>query len=207
MKRKQVLALGMAAALTVSMSTGTVSLAAEADTGQQSTVELNEEGGGGNAVSVNNAESAEESIEINAENFPDEAFREYVSEKFDKDDDGVLSPEEVADVTSVKIENRHDIQDLTGIQYFASMTILNCKNTGVTALDVTGNPKLRNLNCAKTQVASLDVSKNPELEQLYCSETQIAELDLSGNPDLIKLECNDTNLSALDLSKNPDYGC
>lgn len=204
MKRKQVLALGMAAALTVSMSTGTVSLAAEADTGQQSTVELNEEGGGGNAVSVNNAESAEESIEINAENFPDEAFREYVSEKFDKDDDGVLSPEEVADVTSVKIENRHDIQDLTGIQYFASMTILNCKNTGVTALDVTGNPKLRNLNCAKTQVASLDVSKNPELEQLYCSETQIAELDLSGNPDLIKLECNDTNLSALDLSKNPD---
>ena len=204
MKRKQVLALGMAAALTVSMSTGTVSFAAEVDTGQRSTVELNEEGGSGNVVSVNNAESAEESIEINAENFPDEAFRKYVSEKFDKDGDGALSLEEIADVTSVKIANRHDIQDLTGIQYFTSMTILNCENTGVTVLDVTGNSKLINLNCAKTQVTGLNVIKNPKLKYLYCSETQIAELDISGNPDLMHLECNDTNLSELDLSKNPD---
>ena len=203
MKKKQVLALGMAAALTVSMSSGTVSLAAEADIGRQSTVEVTEKGDGENAVTVNDAKSVEENIEVNAENFPDEAFREYVSGRFDKDGDGVLSPEEIEKVISVKIENRHDIQDLTGIQYFTSMTILNCKNSGVTAIDVTGNPELGNLNCAKTQVAKLDVSKNSKLQQLYCFDTQIEALDLSENQKLMILECYDTNLSELDLSKNP----
>ena len=95
MKKKQVLALGMAAALTVSMSSGTVSLAAEADIGRQSTVEVTEKGDGENAVTVNDVKSVEENIEVNAENFPDEAFREYVSGRFDKDGDGVLSPEEI----------------------------------------------------------------------------------------------------------------
>lgn len=158
---------------------------------------------GENAVAVNDTKSVEENIEVNSENFPDEAFREYVSGRFDKDGDGVLSPEEIEKVISVKIENRHDIQDLTGIQYFTSMTILNCKNSGVTAIDVTGNPELGNLNCAKTQVAKLDVSKNSKLQQLYCFDTQIEALDLSENQKLMILECYDTNLSELDLSKNP----
>ena len=57
MKKKQVLALGMAAALTVSMSSGTGSLAAEADIGRQSTVEVTEKGDGENAVTVNDAKS------------------------------------------------------------------------------------------------------------------------------------------------------
>lgn len=34
---------------------------------------------GENAVTVNDVKSVEENIEVNAENFPDEAFREYVS--------------------------------------------------------------------------------------------------------------------------------
>lgn len=158
---------------------------------------------GENAVTVNDVKSVEENIEVNAENFPDEAFREYVSGRFDKDGDGVLSPEEIEKVISVKIENRKDIQDLTGIQYFTSMTILNCRNSGVTAIDVTGNPELLNLNCAETQVAKLDVSKNSKLQQLYCFDTQIEALDLSENQKLMILECYDTNLSELDLSKNP----
>ena len=178
MKKKQVLALGMAAALTVSMSSGTISLAAETDIGRQSTVEVTEKGDGENAVTVNDVKSVEENIEVNSENFPDEAFREYVEDQFDKDGDGVLSPEEIEKVISVK-------------------------NSGVTAIDVTGNPELLNLNCAETQVAKLDVSKNSKLQQLYCFDTQIEALDLSENQKLMILECYDTNLSELDLSKNP----
>lgn len=35
---------------------------------------------GENAVAVNDTKSVEENIEVNSENFPDEAFREYVED-------------------------------------------------------------------------------------------------------------------------------
>ncbi|MBO5127115.1 MAG: hypothetical protein J6D10_06050, partial [Clostridia bacterium] len=38
--------------------------------------------------------AAEEDVEINEDNFPDETFRTYVAENFDTTDDGILTAEE-----------------------------------------------------------------------------------------------------------------
>lgn len=39
--------------------------------------------------------AAEGEVDVNAENFPDEAFRSYVSENIDKDQNGSLSQDEI----------------------------------------------------------------------------------------------------------------
>ena len=44
-----------------------------------------------------------ESVEINETNFPDAIFRQYVTRSFDEDEDGVLSPEEIAGATSINV--------------------------------------------------------------------------------------------------------
>lgn len=147
---------------------------------------------------------AEDGVEINETNFPDDAFREYVSDKYDKNDSGVLTEDEIESIKNLKLENNKEITDLTGVEYFTSMTILNCKNSTVSKLDVSKNTGLKNLNCADTQVNSLDVTNNPKLEKLYCSGTQIDSLNVSNNPKLIHLECNDTEISSLDVTNNPD---
>ena len=57
----------------------------------------------------------EKGLAINETNFPDATFREYVSDNFDKNDDQVLSKEEVDAVTSVKIIGKSELTSLKGI--------------------------------------------------------------------------------------------
>ena len=61
------------------------------------------------------AETVEsDDIFIDASNFPDDAFREYVKQ-YDKDHDGKFSRNELEAVVSVDIHNNSDIWNMTGI--------------------------------------------------------------------------------------------
>jgi len=55
------------------------------------------------------AACAEGGVAISKANFPDANFRKYVSEKFDKDGDAVLSPEEIAAVTEIECNGRQTL--------------------------------------------------------------------------------------------------
>ena len=63
--------------------------------------------------------------EINATNFPDSTFRNYVSSNFDMDGDGVLSAAEIADATNISV-NSMGISSLKGIEYFTAVVELHC---------------------------------------------------------------------------------
>lgn len=52
-------------------------------------------------------------------------------------------------------------------------------NRGVTALNISGNKKLKKLYCDITGITKLDVSNNTALERLYCEDTKIKTLDVS----------------------------
>ena len=141
-------------------------------------------------------------IDINYTNFPDEKFRDYI-ETFDKDGDGKLSAKEIADVTKIVVNQRADIQDLTGIEHFTALETLNCSATGIGSLDVSRNQKLKSLNCGNTEIGNLDVSSNPNLETLNCYHTGIGSLNVSSNPKLIYLDCsNNTGLTNLKVESN-----
>ncbi len=143
-------------------------------------------------------------VPINETNFPDANFRQYVSEHCDSNKDGTLSAAEIAQVEEFKIPGTWDnaIADLKGIEYFTSLTSLECPNNQLTSLDVSKNTSLTFLNCSDNQLTSLDVTSNTSLTCLDCSINPVTTLDLSKNTALTSLDCRYTQMTTLDLSRN-----
>ncbi len=142
----------------------------------------------------------EKDIAINEDNFPDWNFRFWlISRNYGKD--GILTDEEIAEVTSIDVNHR-SINSLKGIEYFTALTSLDCSSNQIVELDVSKNLALVELYCYTNQLTSLDVSQNTSLEVLKCNKNQIALLDLSKNSVLKELYCGTNQLTALDVSKN-----
>lgn len=95
-----------------------------------------------------------------------------------------------------------ELTSLQGIEYFESLTELNCKYNRLTSLDVSKNPVLTELDCDGNQLTSLDMSKNPALIALWCSQNELTSLDLSENPALEKLACVNNPLTLLNINNN-----
>ncbi|NDW08358.1 T9SS type A sorting domain-containing protein [Dysgonomonas sp. 520] len=82
------------------------------------------------------------------------------------------------------------------------LTMFDCSDNSLTALDVSKNTALKYLYCYNNQLTALDVSKNTALKSLYCYNNQLTALDVSKNTALIDLRCYNNQLSVLDVSKN-----
>ena len=100
------------------------------------------------------------------------------------------------------------INDLTGIEAFTALTILNCSSNLITSLDVSQNTALTSLNCsgdgyAQGQITNLDVSLNTALTEFYCFENQLDSLNVSQNSALTTLWCYENDLDSLNVSQNP----
>ena len=70
-------------------------------------------------------------VAINAENFPDEVFRNYILENIDADEDGILDSE-IQSITSLDLSEK-GISDLTGIEYFTNLQELYCYKNNLTS--------------------------------------------------------------------------
>ena len=170
---------------------------------------------------VISGEPSSTDIAIDATNFPDENFRNWLLEQ-DYGQDGKLTEEEIGGITRIEVFG-YGIKDLTGIGVFTALAELYCssnqltsldvsKNTALqilcchynqlTALDVSNNTALTYLDCGYNQQTSLDVSKNTALETLYCNNNQLTALDVSKNTALTALDCSSNQLTSLDVSKN-----
>ena len=141
-------------------------------------------------------------IKINATNFPDAKFREYVK-GFDTNSDNYLSLSERNNVVTINCRFK-EISSLKGLEYFPEVTHLDCNNNALKTLDVTQNTKLYELDCSNNQLTSLNVSKNTELVWFHCSGNQIKSLDVSKNAILGYLICSENQISSLDVSKNKE---
>ena len=139
-------------------------------------------------------------IAIDATNFPDENFRNWLlGQSYGKD--GVLTEEEIMGITSIGVWNKN-ITSLKGIEHFTALQELSCHNNRLTALDMSKNTALTTLYCFKNQLTALDVSKNTALTELNCYNNQLTALDVSKNTALTELYCSGNQLTALDVSKN-----
>ena len=96
-------------------------------------------------------------VKIDAEHFPDESFRSYISDNFDPDGDGVIPAEEVKQIQAINCSYL-GMSDLTGIKLFPALQDLNCSGNKLSKLDVSKNRKLTQLDCEYNQLTELDVS-------------------------------------------------
>ena len=146
--------------------------------------------------------ASDDSVKINATNFPDSTFRSYVSDNFDTDGSGTLSESEIAAVKKIDVSDK-GISDLTGVEYFTELTTLYCSDNNLSFLEVGANKKLTSLwfNGNKN-IISLDLSKNTALTELAGYDTSLISVDLSNNTALQKLYLHKTNLDSIDLSNH-----
>lgn len=154
------------------------------------------------AESSVSTQAEEDAVAIDATNFPDGAFRQYVADKFDKDKDGALNQTERNAVKEIRISNS-GCTSLQGLKYFSKLTDLFCSDNNLTELDVSENPELKRLICDNNSLTSLNLNKNTKLGSLNCDKNKLTVLDLRENKSLWWLRCNNNCLTSLDLRNNP----
>ncbi len=141
-----------------------------------------------------------ESIPVDADRFPDDAFRAFILDTVDADGDGLLSGEEIRGTEEMYATGlTTPIASLQGIEYFTELTVLNCSGNLLESLDVSYNTELRTLACFDNHLASLDLRNNERLETLGCSGNRLAFLDLNAQRALTCLECYDNVLEAVNV--------
>ncbi len=152
-------------------------------------------------------------IFINADNFPDEVFRNYVRGRADSNADGIFSKEELEAVKGIYVNGEmgygviYDggITSLKGIEHFTEIKYLKCEyNSELKEMDISKNTKLEEVYCYYTGLTGLDLSKNTELMILDCYNTSLTSLDVTKNAKLSELNCSATGITSLDVSKNAE---
>ena len=139
-------------------------------------------------------------VKISEITFPDEAFRDFITQQT-YGADGWLTTEELGAVTYMFVDNSN-VQDMNGIQYFTALKELHCADKQLTYLDISKNTALEYLNCNGNQLTALDVSENTALKELHCASNRLTELDVSKNTKMTNLWCYSNQLTELDLSRN-----
>lgn len=145
----------------------------------------------------------EEYIAINEENFPDENFRDYVAEEWDKNHDKYFSPSEIANAKWISCDNK-EISNLKGIEFFTNIWLLECYYNNLTTIDLSHNKNLSYINCHHNQLNELDVSGLPLLETFYCGHNALPSIDVSKNKQLKDFSCTENPLNTLDVSQNKE---
>ncbi len=110
-------------------------------------------------------------VAINATNFPDDIFRQWVIDNCDTDGDGTLSTTEAAKKL-INVQGK-GIANLKGIEHFTAATLLNISNNQLTTVDLTKNTKLTRLDCYNNQLTKLSVTKNTALTKISCYGNKI----------------------------------
>jgi uncharacterized repeat protein (TIGR02543 family) len=145
-------------------------------------------------------------IEVNAVNFPDEAFRNWIlnpSNLSGYGSDGLLTAEERNKITEIDLTEQN-ISNLTGIEHFSSLLILTLTQNRLTDLDLSQNTALEELYCSSNQLTKLDLSQNINLTKVYCASNLLTDLNIKNCAKLLSLNCEKNKLETLDLSGNPE---
>lgn len=108
-------------------------------------------------------------VKVDEKNFPDEKFRNYISENIDTDHDGELDASELYATRRIDVSHRV-ILDLKGIEHFTELEVLNCSGNLLDELDLSKNENLLELYCLHNlDMKALDLSHNSKLRVLCCN--------------------------------------
>ena len=136
---------------------------------------------------------------------PDANFENYLEQNGMGDgmpNNGQVLTANIENVTTLVVYSKN-IQDLTGIEDFTAVELINCANNHLTFLDVSQNMNLWALNCQSSYVEELHLPPTSTLEIVNCPENFLTELDVSQNPGLEQLYCDINDIGGLDLTNNP----
>lgn len=147
--------------------------------------------------------NAASSVAVNAQNFPDNVFRDYVSNKFDDDKNGVLSDKELKYATFISLRET-GVQSLKGVELLPEVYYISCSQNPISSLDVSKNTKLETLYAEETGITSLDLSNNKLLESVNVDKSPLSSLNLGKNNSLKSLSAPKCKLTSLNITGCPN---
>ncbi|WP_075344582.1 T9SS type A sorting domain-containing protein [Tenacibaculum agarivorans] len=112
--------------------------------------------------------------------------------------DGYIATEKIAVVTSLDISSSM-IADITGIEDFTALEVLDFSNNGVGNFDLSNNTALKELYCATNGMSSINVAANINLEILDCSDNSNRTINVSTNVKLKELNISSNTTTTLNL--------
>ncbi len=87
------------------------------------------------------------------------------------------------------------ISDLTGIEDFLALQILNVSDNTLTNVDLTSNSNLITLDCSNNQLIALDITNNTVLTNLNCASNAISNIDFSASSAITNLDISDNDFT------------
>jgi len=91
------------------------------------------------------------------------------------------------------------IADITGIEGFAALEVLDFSNNGVGNFDLSNNTALKELYCASNGMGGINIAANTNLEILDCSDNGNQTIDVSANVNLKELNASNNGTTSLVL--------
>ena len=141
---------------------------------------------------------------------PDSSFENYLVDQ-GIDTDGQINGQVLTSDISDEIELNMfglQVEDLTGIEDFASLERLSLEVMDITSLDISQNSNLKRLSIDGLNLISLDVSQNLDLYYIFLSfgtdptANQITHIDVSNNLLLEHLGIYRGFITSVDVSNN-----
>ncbi|NNE15326.1 MAG: choice-of-anchor D domain-containing protein [Saprospiraceae bacterium] len=115
--------------------------------------------------------------------------------------DGMVVTDSINSIAQLWIPNS-SILDLTGIEDFLSLEILDITGNGIVSLDLGNNLSLRELYAETNPISSINLLNNTALEIARLGNMQLTSLDVSNCTSLLDLRCDSNNLTIIDVSNN-----
>jgi hypothetical protein len=154
-----------------------------------------------------------EVVELSAENFPDIVFRNYLSQNFDEDKDGILVARELKKINVLHLGGTSEstVSSLQGIKLLPYVVeVYAYENPGLRKVDCSGLQALKLLDLERCNIDELNLTGCSDLEKLYLGgihaygrDGMLSQLDLTSCPNLRALEIYKSKLQNLDISKCP----
>ncbi len=151
-----------------------------------------------------------EFIDLTEENFPDEAFRNYLNENYGGGK-GII---DTAEIEELRIYNNSDseydtlksLTDMRGIEKLNRLRTLYLFNLPITKLDLSKNKFLASIRIVNCNLSELNIGDEESscecLESCYVDKAALSKLETGYCPRLRSLELPGSSISGIDLKKN-----
>ncbi len=139
-------------------------------------------------------------------NIPDPNFEQALID-LNLDSDGVVNglmdEDDAENVLSLDVSSKN-ISDLTGIEFFEDLQVLNAFDNNLTSVDLSQNDELSNLVLSVNNLSTLDLFGLDNLVSVNVINNALTSLLLPNSSSLITILANNNNLGSLNITDNPN---
>ncbi len=125
------------------------------------------------------SENIDTYINIDSTNFPDRAFKDYVSDKLDTTKDGRISTHEIMRAMVIECSEL-GITDPSELYFFNNAYVIDASHNELSEFDANNFPKLYDIDVSYNKLTELKFGKNNSgMSSIDCSHNELTSLDLT----------------------------